>query len=260
MFPTLAYRSTILKGRLSVIKSQDSLKISLRIATGRELTACWSLNSMRVAHRNQTVFYSINGEDLGECNGSGQPSGNLSSNGSDAQGASDLNIESTVAGGGGGSNGYGNGGSGGGGEGNGNGDGRENDEHNTTYTFFPGVLSQVLQVRILVLVVLLVIYKWANSRQMQLKRHEAATEASTAAGVDGGGISESHELAKQLFDDFMFEADASPGNGPAAGYSSAMQIHQHSPGPLKRLRHWLASLFTRGGDVAELKATVLKLR
>ncbi|BDA48720.1 hypothetical protein COCOBI_12-4020 [Coccomyxa sp. Obi] len=95
---------------------------------------------------------------------------------------------------------------------------------------------------------------------MLLKEHEAATAAATAAGVDGSEVSKSHELAKQLFDDFMFEADATSASGPAAAYSPAMQMHQHSPGPMKRLRLWLASPFTRGGDVAELKATVSKLR
>ncbi len=202
----------------------------------------------------------MNDQSLGESNGSSQPSGIPSSNGSDAQGVSDTIVNSTAAGGCGGSDGYGNGGGGGGGGGNDNGDGHGNDDHSTSNTFVPVVLSQVLRPRTLLLVVLFVIYQWANSRQTLLKEHEAVTAAATTAGMDGSGVSESHELAKQLFDDFMFEADATSARGPAAGHSSAMQLHQHSPGPLERLRLWLASPSTRGGDVAQLKATVSKLK
>ena len=200
----------------------------------------------------------------GGSNGSDKQSGSWSKcNGFDA---ADGSIEgSSTSGGGDGSFGSNNGGSGGRSGGSGKGVGDDNDKQKSPGPFFAWILlsfvSQVRQPRFLLVLIAVTIVKWEFWRRKLNKESEEA-DFEEAAAVQYSRVDDSHELAKQLFDQSLDEpwSDLASISSAPAEASSFSQLNQSTPSPLNRLGAWVASPFGRGGDVKQLKETTARLR
>ncbi|KAK9917779.1 hypothetical protein WJX75_008088 [Coccomyxa subellipsoidea] len=89
-------------------------------------------------------------------------------------------------------------------------------------------------------------------------------EAEEAASVDADGVDDSHELAKQLFDDLLDDSQDDPWSDPSwigsnlAEPPSISQPKQSAPSTLDKLRSWIARLLSGGGGVKDTTAKLIE--